>query len=270
MKTRCDCCKARYEIPDDRVLGKVLRVRCKRCQSVMVVVGPTEAFADGDARPPTLTGVAALSASSQPAAASGPVTTFRHGQAPQRTREDLAPIWWVGIAGKPHGPYTKDEMLTLIDRGDVHARSRVWRAPFPSWERICESSSLGWAFERCVARAAEDASQLQGRETTNVFERAAMVSDGEGWFPDPTMKSGWVVLDEETQAYLETCARRGLFNSRAEAEARGAELAALDEGKAWPFLASGTLRPALAAASLALGLAVTGLWWWSHLSGPTI
>ena len=270
MKTRCDHCQARYDIPYERVIGKVLRVRCKRCQDVMVVVGPTLAFAEGDARPPTLTGIAAFS-----------------GEAPRgRLREDDAPLWWAGISGKPHGPYTKDEVLSLIDRGDVHARSRLWRAPWACWERVCESPLLGWAYERAVARSAEDAALLHARERTGVFERAALVSDGDGWFPDPTLKSGWIVLDEETQAYLETCARRGMFAEHRVVDDEAAPAAqaaafeafdAFDLPRIRPLGAQGTrheagpsLLPAFAAASLALGLAVTGLVWWAQLPGGII
>lgn len=265
MKTRCDNCSARYEIPDARAVGKVLRVRCQRCQNVMMVIGPTQAFSEGDATPPTLTGVQAFTTSAGHADASA-------GTA--RVREDLTPLWWVGISGKPHGPYTRQEVLALIDRGDVHARSRVWRRPWQQWERICESPLLAWAFERAIARVAEDAALMQGREASCVFEQSALLSDGEGWFPDPTLKSGWLILDEETQAYLETCARRGLLAAAAEEDADARPRAPVRSGSSVslsglpPPRAEGagySWRPALAAASLVFGLVVSGLWWWNAL-----
>lgn len=271
MKTQCENCCARYEIPNERVVGKVLRVRCKRCQNVMMVVGPTESFADGDPLPPTLTGISAFSSGA---------TEFQ--ATPMRVREDYAPIWWVGISGKPHGPYTRDEVLALIDRGDVHARTRLWRRPWSKWERVCESPLLSWAFERAIARVSEDAALLAGRDVSCVFEKTAMMTDGEGWFPDPTMKSGWLILDEETQAYLETCAQRGML---------GGDLAGVLglKSKTTPGPAGSTerpkssvslsglpppraprnrnaYRPMLAAASFALGIVASGVWWWAKLS----
>ena len=39
MKHTCDKCQTRYEIPDARVRGRFLKVRCKICQNTMRVVG---------------------------------------------------------------------------------------------------------------------------------------------------------------------------------------------------------------------------------------
>ena len=61
--------------------------------------------------------------------------------------------------------------------------------------------------ELVMRRTAEDKSLLAGRDPSCVFDRAGLSSDGNGYFPNPTLKSGWLVLDEETQSYLETCAR---------------------------------------------------------------
>ena len=37
MKFLCDRCKTRYSIGDDRVRGKILKIRCKNCQNVISV-----------------------------------------------------------------------------------------------------------------------------------------------------------------------------------------------------------------------------------------
>ena len=37
MKFHCDRCKTRYSIADDRVRGKILKIRCKNCSSVITV-----------------------------------------------------------------------------------------------------------------------------------------------------------------------------------------------------------------------------------------
>ena len=31
MKHACEHCQQRYDIPDEKVLGKILKVRCKTC-----------------------------------------------------------------------------------------------------------------------------------------------------------------------------------------------------------------------------------------------
>lgn len=198
MKVRCESCTARYDIPSERVLGRVLKVRCSRCQYVMQVVGPTEAFdPSADPLPPTLTGVRALGAASSEHPLGGSLAL------------EAQALWWAAVGGKPHGPYTRQEIFALIERGDVHARTRLWRAPWGEWERICEHPALRWAYERVVAQLGRDVAVMHGGGQADAFAAAGLVRDGEHYFPDPTLKSGWVVLDEETQRYLDTCAKRG-------------------------------------------------------------
>jgi len=197
MKTTCDTCNSRYAIPDEKVIGKVLQVRCKNCDNVMVVVGPTHHF-DGDVekRPPTLTG---FIAADRPSA-----VTIR----PPKKK----PAWWAAINNKPHGPYTEEDILELVELGDVYARTRMWRKGMDGWERICESPSLAWAYDAVIQRVAEDEDFLRDREASGILAHAALVTDGSGYFPNPTLKSGWLILDEKTQSYLETVARaNGLF-----------------------------------------------------------
>ena len=49
MKFLCDRCKTRYSIGDDRVRGKILKIRCKNCANVITV---REGMTDVDAADP--------------------------------------------------------------------------------------------------------------------------------------------------------------------------------------------------------------------------
>ena len=49
MKFLCDRCKTRYSIGDDRVRGKILKIRCKNCANVITV--REGMMADPDAPP---------------------------------------------------------------------------------------------------------------------------------------------------------------------------------------------------------------------------
>ena len=42
MKFLCDKCKTRYTISDEKVRGKVLKIRCKNCAHIIVVREPGE------------------------------------------------------------------------------------------------------------------------------------------------------------------------------------------------------------------------------------
>ena len=47
MKFLCDRCKTRYSIGDDRVRGKILKIRCKNCANVITV---REGMPESDAK----------------------------------------------------------------------------------------------------------------------------------------------------------------------------------------------------------------------------
>src|SRR5678815_2307605 len=49
VKFLCDRCKTRYSIADDRVRGKILKIRCKNCANVITV---REGMPDADAVDP--------------------------------------------------------------------------------------------------------------------------------------------------------------------------------------------------------------------------
>src|ERR1022692_2953486 len=39
MKISCQSCQAKYTIADDKVLGKIVKIRCKKCGETIVVNG---------------------------------------------------------------------------------------------------------------------------------------------------------------------------------------------------------------------------------------
>ena len=42
MKIVCDSCGAKYQIADEKVRGKVFKIRCKKCSNVIVVKGDAQ------------------------------------------------------------------------------------------------------------------------------------------------------------------------------------------------------------------------------------
>ncbi|HEU4406113.1 MAG TPA: zinc-ribbon domain-containing protein [Polyangiaceae bacterium] len=46
MKISCQACGAKYTIADEKVQGKIAKIRCKRCQATIVVNGPGTAAAE--------------------------------------------------------------------------------------------------------------------------------------------------------------------------------------------------------------------------------
>ena len=54
MKFLCDKCKTRYSIGDDRVRGKILKIRCKNCANVITVREGMDIDAAEPRRNPTM------------------------------------------------------------------------------------------------------------------------------------------------------------------------------------------------------------------------
>lgn len=135
MKFVCDRCSTRYSISDEKVRGKVLKIRCKTCSNIIVV---REQMAES-----------ASSASQGAAAAGGGQGAALRGPAP-RTAVDIprytAPVapsdanteWWVAIKGTQHGPMKKRELERLYEEGRISARSYCWNDSLPSWTRLQE------------------------------------------------------------------------------------------------------------------------------------
>jgi predicted Zn finger-like uncharacterized protein len=188
MRHTCEHCQTAYEIPDHRVAGKFLKVRCQACHQTMHVVG-------------------------------------------LRVKAGAGEQWWCAIRNLPKGPFTREEVLLFVDLGDVSARTRMWTSGMAGWERVCESPRLGWVYARVVERLSDDELLLakEPTRTYDPFQSAALLSDGAGWFPDPTMKSGIFMLDEATQQKLEHLSRTGVFALPAEhqRQARAGALSAV-------------------------------------------
>jgi predicted Zn finger-like uncharacterized protein len=150
MKFVCDRCQTKYSIADDKVRGKVLKVRCKTCQNVITVREP-------GARP----SVGSLQPVRQTKPSTGPLTTLGEDAPEPAERTVLAPApaglmadlaqprrptppppppvgdgveWFVAIEGAQQGPFTRralvDKLLALAKDADVH----VWNDGMDGWK----------------------------------------------------------------------------------------------------------------------------------------
>src|SRR5262247_3799773 len=51
MKIVCDNCSTKYSIADEKVRGKVFKIKCKKCSHIIVVKGQEGAAADASGAP---------------------------------------------------------------------------------------------------------------------------------------------------------------------------------------------------------------------------
>ena len=119
MKFTCDHCSTRYTLSDEKVRNKVLKIRCKVCENIMVVRDP-------NAGQPAPKPLAARPAPPQP----------------EEDRTQLSnPLgagfdaeWYAAAAGMQHGPMPIERLIDEIRQGQVKADDLVWNAPMDSME----------------------------------------------------------------------------------------------------------------------------------------
>lgn len=131
MKIVCDACGAKYSIADEKVQGKVFKIRCKRCSNIIVVRGDSDAAASAPAEAGAEQGnfdqketrVFDYSGYDNPseAAAAG---------------DDA--IWHVVIDQEQIGPLTAAEIASKFGAQEIDADSYIWQEGFADWERLAD------------------------------------------------------------------------------------------------------------------------------------
>ncbi|MEE2757472.1 MAG: GYF domain-containing protein [Myxococcota bacterium] len=116
MKFTCDQCSTRYSISDEKVDGKVLKIRCKVCEFTMVVRG-------SDSR--TGGSVSAVTA------------------AASSIMEPIYEIeWYAAPDGQQVGPVPLERIRAMIRSGILTAESVVWNENLSDWTPAAEIDEL--------------------------------------------------------------------------------------------------------------------------------
>lgn len=156
MKFLCGSCRTKYQIADDKVRGKVLTIRCKKCGAKVVV---REALArDSSVAVAPLVGdepAARAEAANAPSAASRQIAqafdVAMHGAlddmptsiAPTPSNEaDAGVEWYVAIDGQQSGPFAYAELVSKLKRREVAGRHYVWHDGFENWKRVRDIPDL--------------------------------------------------------------------------------------------------------------------------------
>lgn len=138
MKFLCDRCKTRYSIGDDRVRGKILKIRCKNCQNVITVregMSEDAAAADGNGARrgrPTTAAPAAQSSGPIPglsASALGAAFAQQMTRPPPALEEE----WYVSRDGNQEGPFSLAEAQRWVANKPFDAELHCWSEGFDDW-----------------------------------------------------------------------------------------------------------------------------------------
>src|SRR5688572_9847363 len=138
MKIICESCRTKYSISDDKVRGKVIKLKCKKCQNMIVVKG-TDGTAeggiiesgidDGPGKPTMLTG-------SDPAMeAMDALDDAVGGRAAPKTMISggAGGDWHLVLNEQQTGPFGADEVENKFRSGEINAGTFIWKEGFSDW-----------------------------------------------------------------------------------------------------------------------------------------
>src|SRR5688500_13407205 len=130
MKIVCDACSAKYSIADDKVKGKVFKIRCKKCSNIIVVRGTAGAGGADEPAP------AQFDQKDTPVYDYGYDDAGAPAGAAAPTGADADAVWHVVVDQEQVGPLTVGEVQEKFSSGQVDADTYVWREGFADWQPL--------------------------------------------------------------------------------------------------------------------------------------
>ena len=152
MKIVCDSCGAKYSIADEKVAGKIFKIRCKKCSSVLEVRGDQ-------------TGAQALDGAAW-------------GQ-----KQSLDAGWYIVVDGEQRGPLPPIELSQLFAKGSVGLDSYVWKEGFDDWKVAGEVPELVQILGGVGSAPRSETAKIATDSTTSIGAAGDLFSDGNGREP---------------------------------------------------------------------------------------
>jgi len=146
MKIVCDNCSTKYSIADEKVRGKVFKIKCKKCSHIIVVKGQeiaTDVQAAGFDQKET--------------------KVFDYsGFEGQKDAQGADPIWHLVIDREQVGPLTMAELQQKWTSGEADVDTYAWREGFDDWKRLGAIEELASILRRPEAPAAAEPARGPG------------------------------------------------------------------------------------------------------------
>ena len=280
MRFSCESCKAQLQIADEKVRGRRLIVRCKRCGAKIGLVDPLFS-----ASPPRVVEAAPAGPASDTAStramdddvleralqASRAVDGSANGSPlTQRFAAPAAPlpanpaVWFAMLQGKQTGPLTRAELEARADEGEVGPRTYIWCEGMESWQRAQEVLELTEMFPPLPASPARSPARSSKSSAAAAQPRPANPQPAQMTFAaEPTtLVAGAAQIasdaaQAEESAATPVVARAPMFESAAREHEQG------------PFMVFFLALTALAAAGVALWIVLGSSPRKSEASPPT-
>ena len=126
MKTECDKCGARYRIPEEKLEGKLLRIRCRKCDHIFTVRDALAAPSDESL--------------AQVSRKTGALSTLGGS--------DLTRDWYYAVNGESFGPYAASELSERFENAQLGADAHVWKQGLAAWVPAMQVPDFAAAIEQ--------------------------------------------------------------------------------------------------------------------------
>lgn len=168
MKFLCGSCRTKYQISDEKVRGKILTIRCKKCGAKILVReslsknmgGGTAVAPVAEEERPQAAEVSAkksVGASARAGGSAALASAFEvamHGGAAEADDmpTSIAPVpanldnagveWYVAIDGEQFGPYAFADLVRRVVNREVVGRHYAWHDGMDNWLRVRDVKDL--------------------------------------------------------------------------------------------------------------------------------
>lgn len=111
MKTECEKCGARYRIPEEKLEGKLLKIKCKKCEHIFTVRDMLAA--------PSRDALSSVSRKT------GVISTLNNSEIPRE--------WYYAVNGQSFGPYSDLELVERFENAQLGSDAHVWKQGLATW-----------------------------------------------------------------------------------------------------------------------------------------
>lgn len=190
MQFSCGQCSTRYAVPDDKVRGKRIRTKCRKCGAEIVVDG---ASLGGDAPPSSAAPAAPAAVAAAPVGAPYRPTPHAGTVAPGRTEDP----WTVAISRSDQRKMVTSEVVEAYAAGTITDTTLVWKQGMQKWQPPFDIPAIALAL---LARGLEPKPKVTD-------QRAKTVPPP----PDASPASDW---DDEATRVFDAAVTEDLIVSR--------------------------------------------------------
>ena len=241
MRFACEQCQTKYSIPDERVRGKILKIRCKTC-GCLISVSESGARTTSVGEPAADPGqsTAGLDMRDQLAGESGGGggdATMIGGMADFFGKlpgaEPPADEWHLSVDGNQQGPIALSNLAQMIlDQANTSAELYVWREGFDGWKPPEDVPEVKSALAK--AKSAKPAPQPAAKPTPEPKKAAGKAAADSGKPAAKESPLGGAKGKEPAKAAAKPAAKPAVSASLASSDGDGGDA---ESAAAWAMVA---------------------------------